>query len=600
MQRNPAASSGMTIQRQLVRLVAATVLPAGIAAALLISYSYERQRTIVEERTVQTARALMQAVDLELASGQASLHALATSPYLLATNFAAFHQQARDAIGGLPGDNLVLTDASGQQILNTLRPFGDPLPLHGNPAQVRRVFETGRPVISDLFTGAVTRRPLIAIDVPVRRGGQVVFDLSMGFFPERLGAILTRQKPPGDWVVSIFDSKGTIVARTHDPGKYVGQKGAPGLVRRMGEVREGRLEVDTLEGIPVVAVFSRSAVSDWSVAIGIPRATLAGYSWTPIVWIIAGTVALLVLGITLAQKIGARITRAIRGLVAPAAALGRGARVVIQPLGVAEADEVGRELARAAEILRDRERVLATVSHDLRSPLGGIMLNAAYAERLAARLPGGEAIHARVGVLTDIAQRMSGMVDDLLSVAASAGGGRSMLKIVPTNAASLLAQAAELARPLLERERIKVQIDVRGRLPDILADPARILRVFANLFDNALKFTPRGGSVILRAETQPGAVQFSLSNSGPALSANELDRMFEPFWQSGREDSRGAGLGMSICRSIIEGHGGTIKALPEPGKRVSICFWLPLAAPAGTAVPGPGAPREALPSTAEQ
>jgi signal transduction histidine kinase len=57
--------------------------------------------------------------------------------------------------------------------------------------------------------------------------------------------------------------------------------------------------------------------------------------------------------------------------------------------------------------------------------------------------------------------------------------------------------------------------------------------------------------------------------------------MFEPFWQSGHTDSRGAGLGMSICRSIIEAHGGTIQALPEPGKRVSICIWLPLAIPAG-------------------
>jgi len=84
--------------------------------------------------------------------------------------------------------------------------------------------------------------------------------------------------------------------------------------------------------------------------------------------------------------------------------------------------------------------------------------------------------------------------------------------------------------------------------------------------------------VVLRAQAKPAGVQFSVANSGPALSAAELERMFQPFWQSGREDQRGAGLGLTICRSIIEAHGGNIWAEPEPGKRVRICFVLPVLA----------------------
>ncbi len=582
----------MTIQRQLTRLVAATVLPAGIAVALLIYDSYDRERTIVEQRTLETARALMQAVDRELAGGRAALQVLAGSDHLASGDLAAFHRQARDVIAHMPGDVFALADGSGQIVLYTARPFGAvlPKPLPSAVAQVRRVFDTEMPVVSDLLDGAVSGRKIVSVAVPVRRDGRVVYYLSMRFTPERLREILLRQNLSPSWVAAIFDKQGTIVARTHDPDKYVGHKGSSKLVQRMAQVSEGRLEADTLEGIPVVAVFSRSAVSDWSVAIAIPRTTFTGYLWTRIAWITAGTILLLLLGITLALKIESRIAGAIRGLLAPASALGRGASVVVAPFGLAEADEVGREIMRAAKILHDRERVLAVVCHDLRNPLHGLMLNAAVAARLAARLTEGKELQARIAAVGDIARRMSGMVEDLLSIAASTGGGRCMLRIVSINAASLLAQAFESARPLFERESIELEMDANGPLPDLRVDPDRILRVFANLLDNALKFTERRGHVVLRAEHQADGVQFCVANSGPALSASELDRMFEPFWQSGHADSRGAGLGMSICRSIIEAHGGTIQALPEPGKRVSICFWLPLAIPAEPAVPKSGTP----------
>jgi signal transduction histidine kinase len=576
----------MTIRRQLTRLVAATVLPGGIAAALLIGYSYEREVTMSEQRTMQTARALMQVVDRELAGARAALQVLAGSDHLASGDLAAFHRQARDVIADMPGDLIALADESGQIILVTARPYGTvlPKPQPSAVAQVRRVFETGRPVVSDLIDGAVSGRKIVSVAVPVRRNGTVVYYLSMRFSPERLREVLVRQKLPPGWVASIFDKQGVIVARTHDQDTYVGQKGAPKLMERISQVRQGRLETDTLEGTPVVAVFTRSEISDWSVAIGIPRASLSGYLSTPVAWSVFGTMMLMVLGVTLSHKVASQIGEAIRGLLAPAAALGRGEPVIVPRFRLVEAEEVGRELHRAAKILHDRERVLAVVCHDLRSPLNGLILNAAIAAQLASQLPGGETVRSRVAVLTDTARRMSGMVDDLLSIATSTSGGRGMLRLASINAASVLAQAVEQARPLFEKKGIELEIDVNGTLPEIRVDPDRILRVFTNLLDNALKFTERHGHVVLRAERQLDRVQFCVANSGPALSAEERDQMFEPFWQARQEDSRGTGLGMSICRSIIEAHGGTIKALPEPGMRVSTCFWLPLPVPTETAV----------------
>lgn len=568
----------MTIRRQLVRLVAATVIPAAVCTTLLIGYAHDRQSALVENRTLDVARALAQTVDRELARYQAAMAALATSPHLSSGDLAAFHRQARHAMRELPGDIFVLSDASGQQLVNTQRPFGEPLPRRASVSQVRRVFETGKPAISDLFVGETARRLLVAIDVPVRLDDRVAYALALAVFPERLGEVLKYQKIQPDWVVSILDSQGTIVARTHGAERFIGQKADPALVQRMAQVAEGRVETETLEGIPVVAVFSRSAVSLWSVAIGIPRGTVASALWTPISLIIAGAVVLLLSGIVMAQRLGARIAGSIRGLIPPAVALGRGEPVVVPPLHLREADDVGRELVSASERLHERERTLALVSHDLRSPLNVFMIGAATVERLAQRLPGGEPICDVAASLTDVTRRMSGMVDDLLSIAVATGGGRSLLKIAPVSTASLLKRAAAAAWPLFERGDIRLEVESVGALPELEVDSDRVLRVFANLIDNALKFTDPQGRVVLRAEAESDAMRFCVANSGPALSAAEMESMFKPFWQAGQGDRRGAGLGLSICRSIVEAHGGRIWAEPEPGKRVRICFTLPLAA----------------------
>ena len=234
--------------------------------------------------------------------------------------------------------------------------------------------------------------------------------------------------------------------------------------------------------------------------------------------------------------------------------------------------------------VRDREEILATVAHDLRNPLSGIMMGAATVERSARALAGGEPVRQLAASLVDMSRRMSGMVDDLLAVAVATAGGGSMLKLAQVPASALVARAADAARPLLARERLELHLDVAGELPNVSADADRILRVFANLLDNALKFTSPPGRITLAAERTVGGVRFSVANSGEALPPGELGTMFKPFWQAGR-DHRGAGLGLSICRSVVEAHGGSIWAEPAAGQRVRVCFVLPRQ-------PGPEGPRE--------
>ena len=226
--------------------------------------------------------------------------------------------------------------------------------------------------------------------------------------------------------------------------------------------------------------------------------------------------------------------------------------------------------------VRDREEILALVTHDLRSPLSAIMTLAATVALKAQKLAGGEPLRAMADNMMEISRQMSALVGDLLSVAVVRTDGTT-LKLVPTKASALLDSAARAARPVFAREGIAFDVQAIGELPVVHVDPDRVLRVFANLLDNARKFTTPGGQVMMGAEALSAGVRYCVANSGPPLPARELEAMFQPFWQAGRGDLRGAGLGLSICRAIVEAHGGSIWAEAAAGKRVRICFLLPCA-----------------------
>lgn len=223
--------------------------------------------------------------------------------------------------------------------------------------------------------------------------------------------------------------------------------------------------------------------------------------------------------------------------------------------------------------VRDRENILAIVSHDLRNPLTSILMAADAIERRTRALTKDESIRTAIAGVRDTARRMSGLVDDLLAVSV-AHGGHSMLKLAPISVSTLLKHAAQ-ARSLLAKGLLRLELKVAPDLPMLNIDTDRVLRVLANLLDNALKFTDPTGRILLSAEPVAAGVRFAVANSGEPLPTEDLKAMFQPFWQAARHDRRGAGLGLAICRSIVEAHGGTIWAESAQGERVRVCFVLP-------------------------
>ncbi len=299
----------------LFALVLACTLPATLGFGLLIQHFYTRERVQVERDSLFVVRSMMQAVDRDLDLGIVAARALAMSAELDQGDLAGFHRKAVGIVNaGFPGSNIVLSTRDSVQLLNTLRPFGQPIPDPGSRERIQRVFETGQVVVSDLFIGGVTHKPLVAVHLPVIRAGQVVYCLSVGYQPEHLGRVLSSGSLPKDRVIAILDRKGVIIARTHDAQRFVGKPGSASLVKRLAGADEDVFESTTLEGIPVYTTFTRSSRTGWAVAVGVPRATILQELLASITWLTWIVLVLLLAGFGLAWFISGKI-RQLEGLI---------------------------------------------------------------------------------------------------------------------------------------------------------------------------------------------------------------------------------------------------------------------------------------------
>jgi hypothetical protein len=281
---------------------------------LLIGYDYyHRERDRLARDSMATARALLAVADTELTGVKSALLALATSPHLSSGDLAAFHAQAQAALKDQSFAGIVLIEESGRQLVNTFRRFGEPLSASGNPGELQRVFRTGEPVITGLFTGALVQKHFVAVGIPVRRDGKIRYSLNGELDPGKLSSLLGEQRLPPGWIAAVLDGQGTIVARTHDPDRLVGQQGSPDLVQRMKQVKEDVLESRTVEGIQMLTVFTRSPISNWTVAIGIPQRELTTHLWYSMARVfIAGFFALIT-----ALGLAALLGRRLMGLTPP-------------------------------------------------------------------------------------------------------------------------------------------------------------------------------------------------------------------------------------------------------------------------------------------
>ncbi len=243
-------------------------------------------------------------------------------------------------------------------------------------------------------------------------------------------------------------------------------------------------------------------------------------------------------------------------------------------------DEVARATLssmykEAEETINAREQVLKIVSHDLRNPLHTISMCASLL--LDVPMPAGDQ-SGHLSRIKRAGERMNRLIQDLLDVA-KLEAGRVGIDARALQVGPLIREAHEMLAPLAAEQSIQLDAVVADALPTLTADEGRVLQVLSNLVGNAIKFTPKNGRIVIRADSSPGGVRFSVADTGQGIPPEQLSKLFGQFWQGNPADRRGIGLGLTIAKGIVDAHGGRIWVESRVGEGTTFHFTLSSALP---------------------
>ncbi len=247
---------------------------------------------------------------------------------------------------------------------------------------------------------------------------------------------------------------------------------------------------------------------------------------------------------------------------------------------VAELDKSGRE---AEQALAAKRELVANVSHELRTPLASISGHAESLLLLGDKVDDGRRVES-LEVLHREARQLSRLVDDLFLLSTAESGGLP-LSIRPVEIGPLLDEIAATFKPLARQTRqITLVAAAEPELPAVLGDRERIVQVLSNLVRNALRYTPEGGLVSIRASVDGPLVRIVVEDTGIGVPPERLARIFDRFYRGDDardRESGGAGLGLAIVRELVEAMGGTVAAESVPGEGSRFSFTLPISGSAG-------------------
>jgi signal transduction histidine kinase len=598
-QRDRATSRGsrtIGLQTLLVMLPALATLPLIAFALWLLQLVWQSGQSDARRDLQQMATTLAVALDREVAGSIRELQRIAEFPTLLDDDLAAFHAYARSLVSRNEGwENVVVTDASGEVLMNAALPLGPRSTLRADLPHMRAVVETGRPAVSDIYQSRRTGERAIGVAVPVLRDGAVYRVLTARLDASVLSRFVGGQLYRDGAVASVVDRQHRLVARSRDAARFFGQAATPDLHAALEEHPErGTRRLVTLDGDAVLAAWERMPWG-WTVTIGVP----VGVFDTPLQRSFGGLLAfgLLVLaaGVSLSLLLGRRISAAIEAVAADARALADGAPIAARRSSIRQVETLFASLREASRVQRDKEQAreqavealreadrrkdefLAMLAHELRNPLAPLR-NAINV--LSRTLPEGTPHRQTVEMSDRQVRRLTRLVDDLLDVSRITQG-KIALHREPVSIADAVGDAADAVRPSIEQRQQRLVLRLPGSAPVVLADGVRLAQVFENLLSNASKYTDPGGEIVVEVDDTDDAVRIRVRDTGVGLPPDQLERVFELFTQvaSSRDRAQGGlGIGLSLVRQLVELHGGTVSASSDgPGRGACFVVTLPRA-----------------------
>jgi signal transduction histidine kinase len=253
------------------------------------------------------------------------------------------------------------------------------------------------------------------------------------------------------------------------------------------------------------------------------------------------------------------------------------ALLVVLLLIVRRAQRIINERTAALQAEKQwRADMTSLIVHDLKTPLTSIFLN--FDLMIGGRLgPISPTQKQRLEYARRSAENMVGLIDNLLDVEKIEAGSLDLMRM-PCDLKSLLTNSIDAVRGLSDEQKIALSAAIAEDLPTVTIDATLMRRVMQNLLGNAIKFTPENGHITVEARVDHEAVVIRTSDSGPGVPADERDHIFEKFQQAKNTVRGGYGLGLTLCKLVVEAHGGQIWVEDAPGGGSSFVFSLPVQA----------------------
>jgi len=245
-------------------------------------------------------------------------------------------------------------------------------------------------------------------------------------------------------------------------------------------------------------------------------------------------------------------------------------------------DELQEACAKLQELDRMKDSLLSTVSHELRTPLTSIK---SFAEILRDYGPDEEEGKEFLSIINDESDRLTRLINDFLDLA-KIESGHAEWEIAPVQMPEVIRTSVQATEALVDKMGLSVYVDLEPGLPCVTGDSDRFIQVLTNLISNAAKFTPEGGRISVKVRTveksesngSGGMVRVDVSDTGIGISKSNLEVVFEKFAQVGdtlTAKPQGTGLGLPICKEIVEHYGGRIWVESEVGRGSTFSFVIP-------------------------
>lgn len=341
---------------------------------------------------------------------------------------------------------------------------------------------------------------------------------------------------------------------------------AAGVITRVAAA-----STEDLFGADAIPVISTCPTSDpdhpYRIALATGEPQLMGFEATGIVQHAGDSISIGMHGVPVCAVVAPLMTR--ERTLGALSFIGYGTRKSYISEDVALASDVARRSALALENVKlyqeaqratqARDDVLALVSHDLRSPLGTVLMSAAFLLELLETPGSTPPFQQQLKIIQRSVTRADRLIGDLLDVSRIESGSLEVAH-EPLDAAQLLVETVEEHRPIAQEKNITLTSEWVGPPTIVSGDRDRISQLFSNLIGNALKFTPAEGAVAVNGVAGEKFVTFSVTDSGPGIPADHLPHLFDRFWQANRATRSGAGLGLSIAKGIVEAHDGSLVA----------------------------------------